>query len=70
MITGNLTFNVGYLHKLKVLSRQPAIKASPDSSGSPLLGVGNGQQRLQRIAGLAMIRDGTIGSKKELGITN
>ncbi|MEI6815790.1 MAG: hypothetical protein WCL14_04200 [Bacteroidota bacterium] len=29
-----------------------------------------GRQRLQRIAGLAMIREGTIGSKKELGIVN
>ncbi|MEI6815383.1 MAG: hypothetical protein WCL14_02140 [Bacteroidota bacterium] len=35
----------------KVHSRQPAVKSSPDSSGSPLLGVGNGEQRLQRIAG-------------------
>ncbi|MEI6815210.1 MAG: hypothetical protein WCL14_01270 [Bacteroidota bacterium] len=36
---------------MKVVSRQPAVKTSPDSSGSPLLGVGIGEQRLQRIAG-------------------
>ncbi|MEI6814967.1 MAG: hypothetical protein WCL14_00045 [Bacteroidota bacterium] len=45
-------------------------KPSPDSSGSPLLCVGNGEQRLQRIAGRTRIREVTIGSKKELGITN
>ncbi|MEI6816903.1 MAG: hypothetical protein WCL14_09860 [Bacteroidota bacterium] len=29
-----------------------------------------GKQRLQRIAGLAMIREETVGSLKELGIKN
>ncbi|MEI6817112.1 MAG: hypothetical protein WCL14_10915 [Bacteroidota bacterium] len=51
---------------MKVNSKQPAIKTSPDSSGSPLLFSEKGMQRLQRIAGRTMIRVEPIGSKINL----
>ncbi|MEI6816787.1 MAG: hypothetical protein WCL14_09280, partial [Bacteroidota bacterium] len=41
-------------------------KPSPDSSGSPLLCIGIGRQRLQRIAGRTRMRVEDIGSLKEL----
>ena len=43
---------------------------SPDSSGSPLLGVGNGDAAATADSGTQMGRVGNIGSTKKLGIKN
>ncbi|MEI6817130.1 MAG: hypothetical protein WCL14_11005, partial [Bacteroidota bacterium] len=46
-------------------SKQPAAITSPDSSGSPLLCVGNGDAAATADSGTKMGRDVNIGSKKE-----
>ena len=45
---------------------QAAVKTSPDSSGSPLLGVGNGEAAATADSGTQMGREEDIGSLKEL----
>ena len=50
----------GYL--LKAFSRQPAVKTSPDSSGSPLLCIGNGDAAATADSGTQMGREEDIGS--------
>ncbi len=52
------------LHLLKAISKQPAVKSSPDSSGSPLLGVGNGLAAATADSGTQMGREEAIGFKK------
>ncbi|MEI6815872.1 MAG: hypothetical protein WCL14_04615 [Bacteroidota bacterium] len=52
----------------KAISKLPAIDYSPDSSGSPLLGIGNGQAAAKADSGTKIGREANIGSKKELGI--
>ncbi len=49
---------------MKVVSKQPAVKTSPDSSGSPLLGIGNGLAAATADSGTQMGREEDIGFKK------
>ncbi|MEI6817721.1 MAG: hypothetical protein WCL14_14015 [Bacteroidota bacterium] len=55
---------------MKAISKQPAVISSPDSSGSPLLGVGIGDAAATADSGTKMIREETVGSLKELGFIN
>ncbi|MEI6817492.1 MAG: hypothetical protein WCL14_12850 [Bacteroidota bacterium] len=52
------------------LDEQPAMEHSPDSSGSPLLCIVNGDAAATADSGTQMGRVGNIGSTKKLGIKN
>ncbi len=49
---------------MKAISKQPAVKTSPDSSGSPLLCFGNGDAAATADSGTQMGREANIGFKK------
>ncbi len=53
---------------LKVISSNLPSKHSPDSSGSPLLGVGNEDAAATADSGTKMGREANIGSKKKAGM--
>ncbi|MEI6817538.1 MAG: hypothetical protein WCL14_13085 [Bacteroidota bacterium] len=55
---------------ITTFDEKPAVETSPDSSGSPLLCISNGNAAATADSGMQMGREETIGSLKELEIRN